>query len=170
MQMHLGAVQRAINVGTDIPLGDMEIDSKYIQGLKEKLLWKYKGDPIKKKLRKEKRSIKAKIKTSNLLEADSVMAQNKFLIEPIDDIYNVDIKKVQVLYPDVDKYKAYIDGKIPFTVLRSSYLDKLRSPQGKVLIQKMWSGVQNSQGDLLLVGNTKLPDVLMNEILAQFPV
>ena len=168
-QMHLGVIQRAINVGTNIPLGDLGTDARMVKELREKLLWKYKGDPIKKKLRKDKREMKSKIKTATVLEAESVIASNKFLIEPI-DTYNPDIKQVTALYPDNKKYEDFIADKIPFTVLRSSYLDFLRTDDGKRLIKGLQAGIMKSAGDLLLVGNTKLPEVLMQEILDQFVV
>jgi superfamily II DNA/RNA helicase len=167
-QMHLGVIQRAINVGTNIPLSDMGIDAELVKELREKLLWKYK-DPIKKKIRKNKRQVKSKIRTATLLEAESLISSNKFLIEPI-DTYNPDIKQVKVLYPDEEKYKDFIDGKVPFPVLRSNYLDSLRTERGKSLIKKMQDGVLASADGVVLVGNTKLPEVLMQEILDQFDV
>ena len=168
-QMHLGVIQRAINVGTNIPLEDMGVDAKLVKELRDKLLWKYKGDPIKKKLRKDKREMKAKIKTATILEAESLIAANKFLIEPI-DTYNPDIKQVKAFYPDDDKYRDFVDDKIPFTVLRSAYLDKLRSEDGKRLIKGLQSGIMKASGDFIIVGNTKLPEVLMQEILDQFVI
>ena len=168
-QMHLGVIQRAINVGTNIPLGDLDIDNRMISELRNQLLWKYKGDPIKKKLRKDKREMKAKIKTATVLEAESLIAANKFLIEPI-DTYNPDIKQVKALYPDDGKYRDFVDGKIPFTVLRSAYLDKLRSEDGKRLMKGLQSGIMKASGDFIIVGNTKLPEVLMQEILDQFVI
>lgn len=168
-QMHLGVVQRAINVGTNIPLADMGTDAKMIKELREKLIWKYKGDPIEKKLRKDKRLVKSKLQTATLLESESMISSNKFLIEPLES-YNPDIKQVKVLYPDEEKYKDFVDGKIPFPVLRSNYLDRLRTERGKELIKKMQVGVLNSADNVVLVGNTKLPEVLMQEILDQFAV
>lgn len=169
MQMHLSAVQRAINVGTDIPLSDISIDAKYIKGLRDELLWKYRGDPIKKKLRKEKKELKEKIMVSTLKDSGKVIVPNKFLIEPIDSSFIPDIKQVEVLYPDRDKYQDFISGKLPFTVLRSSYINFLHSDDGKKLICKIIDGVKRS-GNLLLVGNTDLPQVLKDEILNSISV
>ena len=146
----------------------MNVDSKMIQELKEKLLWKYKGDPIKKKLRKLKRDLKSKMSAATVLEAGSAIATNKFLIEPI-DVKSPDIKNVEILYPDREKYKDFVEGKIPFTVLRSDYLDNLRSDKGKLIVKKLQDGILKS-GDTMFVGNTDLPKVLLQEVLDQFVV
>lgn len=168
-QQHLGVVQRAINVGTNIPLGDLGVDNKLVDELKEKLLWKYKGDPIQKKLRKLKREMKSKIKTATVLEAESLIATNKFLIEPL-QTYSPGLKQVTALYPDEEDYKDFVDGKKPFTVLRSHYLDFLRSDRGKDLVKGLQSGTIKSKDGLVIVGNTNLPSVLKQEILDQFNV
>ena len=168
-QQHLGVVQRAINVGTNIPLEDLDIDNKIVKELREKLLWKYKGDPLTKKLRKEKRSMKEKIQVCTLNDAYQTIAVNKFLIEPISYDTSSDVKSVKVLFPEEEKYNKFIEGKIPFTVLRSSYIDFLHSFNGQRLIAKLREGI-NSSGNMLFVGNTDLPKVLKEEVLKSYGV
>lgn len=163
-QQHLDVVQRAINVGTHIPLEDIQVDQKLIKQLREQLLWKYKGDPLTKKLRKEKRDLKKQILTSTLEESKNIIAANKFLIEPLNITGYSDVKEVKVLYPNTDKYNKYIAGVIPYTVLRSDYLQFLKSEKGVDLLNKLREGIKSS-GNLLLVGETKLPEVLKDSIL-----
>lgn len=164
-QTHLGVVQQALGIGNDLPLDSMGVDQKMIKELREKLLWKYRGDPISKKVKKQKKELKDLILVSSLNDAEKIVANNKFLIEPIPFSSN-DIKFVQAISPEKEDYDRFIDGKIPFTVLRSHYLDKMRSVRGKELIRGLQTGVA-TKGTLLLVGNTPLVEALKQEILDQ---
>lgn len=164
-QTHLGVVQQALGVGNDLPLDTMDVDQKLLKELRGKLLWKYKEDPLSKKIRKQKKELKDKISVSTLSDASALEANNKFLIEPISNS-DTEIKYVEAISPDKDDYNKFIDGKIPFTVLRSHYLDKMRSSRGKELIRGLQVGV-SQKGTLLLVGNTPLTEVLKQEIIDQ---
>lgn len=168
-QNHLSLVQQAVGAGTDIPLNEEYLvqDSRDIQRMKDEYLWKYKGSPGKKKRRKIKNKVKDKIKTCKVDEIDNYICVNKFLIEPVE--CSSDVKKVEVLYPDKELYNQYVEGKIPFTVLRSKYVDYLDTEKGKKLIDGLRKGVID-HGELLLVGNTELPNLLRDKILSSFEV
>lgn len=163
-QTHLNVVQQALGIGNDLPLDTMGVDQKMIKELREKLLWKYRGDPISKKIKKQKKELKDLISVSTLSDASSMEANNKFLIEPIDSVG--DVKFVPAISPDKEDYDKFLESKIPFTVLRSHYLDKMRSPRGKELIRGLQVGIAQ-RGSLLLVGNTPLVEVLKQEIVDQ---
>lgn len=167
-QNNLDLVQQSVGAGSDIPLNEKFLlaDSRDLRRLKDELLWAYKGSSFKKKKRKEKQIIKSNIEVSLVKDVDLKVATYKFLIEPIDCDFT-DVVKVPSLYPDVDKYKDFISKKIPFTVLRASYLDFLRTEKGKRLIKQIQVGVRD-KGNVILVGNTDLPKVLKQEVIDQF--
>lgn len=163
-QAHLGVVQQALGIGNDLPLDTMGVDQKMMKELREKLLWKFRGDPISKKIKKQKKELKDLILVSTLSDAPNIEANNKFLIEPIDSVG--DVKFVPAISPDKEDYDKFLSAKIPFTVLRSHYLDKMRSSRGKELIRGLQVGIAQ-KGSLLLVGNTPLTEVLKQEIVDQ---
>ena len=167
---HLNLVQQSVGAGTDIPLNEEYLiqDSRDIQRMKDEYLWKFRGSTETKKIRKDKKIVKDRIKLSSLEESDSLIASNKFLIEPL-DVGEYDVKEVPALYPDKELYRKFLDGGIPYTVLRSSYLDYLNSEKGKKLIIGLREGVLN-RGDLVLVGNTDLKSVLKDEVIKSFGV
>lgn len=167
-QSNLALVQRSTSVATDLPLDYIGADIKSQDQLKNELLWHYRGNSlVKKQHRKEKKEIKAHLITATLAESDSVMAANKFLIEPIPNSYG-DVKEVPSLYPDKDLYEKYRKGEIPFTKVRAAYFRKLRSDEGRKLIQSLQKGILK-HGTLALLGQTKeFPEVLKQELLDQF--
>lgn len=169
-QTNLSLVQGAVGAGNDIPLCEEYLvqDSREVQKLKDELLWAYKGSPEKKKLRKEKKEVRDKLTTCTLKDAPSQVAVNKFLIEPL-TCNDPDIKTVPALFPDVSLYDRFVKGEIPFTVLRSRYIEFLRSPAGSKLVEGLRKGILD-KGDLILVGNTPLVDVLRDKVLESFGV
>jgi len=169
-QNNLDLVQQSVGAGSDIPLNEKFLlaDSRDLRRLKDELLWAYKGSPIKKQKRKEKQNIKTNIDVSTVSEVGLKMATYKFLIEPV-DCSDKSVVKVPALYPNQDKYKDFVENKIPFTVLRANYLEFLRSDKGKSLIKTIQKGVIE-KGSVVLVGNTDIPKVLKQEVLDQFQV
>lgn len=169
-QNNLDLVQQSVGAGSDIPLNEKFLlaDSRDLRRLKDELLWAYKGSPIKKQKRKEKQNIKANIDVSTVNDVDLKVSTYKFLIEPIDNVGG-NVVKVPALYPDENKYRDFINKKIPFTVLRASYLEFLRSDRGKRLVKTIQKGVME-KGSVVLVGNTDIPKVLKQEVLDQFQV
>lgn len=165
-QSNLGMIQKSVGAGSDLPLDTMEVDKNNLKKLKDQLLWHYKNSG-KKMHRKNKRVLKDSISTSILVEASAKMAKSKFLIEPISQSFS-DVVAVSALYPDVALYEKYLKAQIPFTVLRSHYLDFLRSERGRKLVGEIHRNLFSSGGGLLLVGNTELPKVLMEEIIEQY--
>lgn len=165
---HLNLVQQSVGAGTDIPLNEEYLiqDSRDIQRMKDEFLWKFRGSKEKKQLRKDKKTVKEKLSVCTLDDVDNVIAVNKFLIEPIEK-GNHDVKEVSALYPDIDTYNKFVNNKIPFTVLRSSYVDYLTSDKGKVLLKGLRDGILQ-YGDLVLVGNTPLVDTLRDAVLDTF--
>ena len=163
-------VQQSVGAGSDIPLNEKFLlaDSRDLRRLKDELLWAYKGSPIKKQKRKEKQNIKTNIDVSTVSEVGLRMATYKFLIEPV-DCSDKSVVKVPALYPNPDKYRDFVENKIPFTVLRANYLEFLRSDKGKSLIKTIQKGVIE-KGSVVLVGNTDIPKVLKQEVLDQFQV
>ena len=164
-KQHIDLVKKAVGIANDIPFEMMTVDQNTMKQLRDKLLWKYKGDPEEKKRRKEKRLIKGLIRTCNVTEAKSVISNNKFLIEPVGEYdFDSNLKEVHALFPDADVYDRYVRGEVPFTVLRSKYRDFLTSERGTELRKALIAGVKKSS-DLVLVGNTELTEVLKESIL-----
>ena len=170
-QMNLGLVKHATGVANDLPLNEsyLNMDSLSTRELKDAMLWHYKGGDKKEK-RRIKRTIKGFLQASTVDDAVAAMARNKFLVEPIECPKDSDIVSVPSLFPDVELYNKYVKGEIPLTVLRSKYLEYLRSDVGRKLIKGIHKGVQKNNGLLLLVGNTKIPGILMQEVLDQFVI
>lgn len=169
-QSNLGMVQMATGVATDLPLEYIGADLKSQDQLKNELLWHYRGNSlIKKQHRKEKKEIKANIITASIADASTIIASNKFLIEPILNSIS-DVKEVPSLYPDKDLYERYRKGEIPFTKVRADYYRKLRSEEGRKLIKSLQTGVLK-HGTLALIGVSKeFPEVLKQEVLDQFVI
>ena len=195
-QNHLNLVQQSVGVGTDVPVTESYLmqDSKDLQKMKDEFLWAYKnkssasksvikkikdssGNTVnkivsvevsKKDIRKEKKYVKESLFCSTVEGSRYVIASNKFLIEPVECLYD-DVKVVKQLFPDKSLYDGFLRKEVPFTVLRSKYLDFIRSDAGRLMVLSLRDGILNS-GSLLLVGNTKLPDVLRDEILSSFEV
>jgi superfamily II DNA or RNA helicase len=167
-QSNLAMVQQSVGAGSDLPLASIGADLKSQEELKNSMLWHYKSGN-KKERRKVKKLIKNSLAVSTLDDASTQIARNKFLVEPLQCI-DSDISIVSQLFPDVDLYKRFISGEIPFTILRAKYLEYLRSDVGRKLIKSLQAGVQKNVGILLLVGNTDIPKVLMQEVLDQYTV
>lgn len=167
-QANLAMVQQSVGAATDLPLNTLGVDQKALESLKDSMLWHYKGSN-KKERRKTKKIIKNSLVVVTLDEAISGMARNKFLVEPI-DCNAQDIAIVKQLFPDVDLYKRYINNEIPLTILRAKYLEYLRSDIGRKYVKNIQDGVQKNSGLLMLVGNTEIPGILMQEVLDQFVV
>lgn len=164
-KQHIDLVKKAVGIANDIPFEMMTVDQNSMRELRNKLLWKYKGDPEEKKKRKEKKMLKSLIRTCTVDESISVISNNKFLIEPV-EMYNFDcgLKEVDALYPDYELYNRYIKNEIPFSILRAKYVEFLDSEKGVNLLKALISGVKKS-GDLVLVGNTDLPSILKDKAL-----
>lgn len=195
-QNHLNLVQQSVGVGTDVPVTESYLmqDSKDLQRMKDEFLWAYKNkstakkkvvrkvkdksgnsvnqivsiDVDKKSVRKDKKYVKENLFCSTVEGSPYRIASNKFLIEPTDCAYE-DVKVVSQLFPERDVYEGFLRGEVPFTLLRSKYLDFLRSDKGKLLVLSLRDGILKS-GTLVLVGNTQLPEVLKDEVLASFGV
>lgn len=162
-QNHLNLVQQSVGAGADIPLNKEYLThgSNDIKELKDTLLWKYKG--TRRKRNSLKREIKEKISTCTTSESKNILAVNKFLIEDI-PCNDTSVKRVNVLFPDNEDYYKYVNNLIPYTVLRSHYIEYLKSPRGKRIIENIIKGVHET-GDLVLVGDTNLKDDLLDEII-----
>lgn len=167
---HLDLVQQSVGAGSDIPLNEEYLvqDSRDIERMKTEFLWKFKGSPEKKQLRKLKREVKSKLMLATPQEADSLIAVNKFIIEPIDNTVK-DAKLVPALYPDKELYDKFINKEIPYTVLRSKYIEFLKTEKGVSLITSLRNGIIQ-YGELVLIGNTKLKEVVRDEVLNSFGV
>ena len=167
-QTNLSMVQQSVGAATDLPLNTMGVDQKAISDLKDSMLWHYKGSN-KKERRKTKKIIKSSLAVATLDEAVAGMARNKFLVEPIECTFD-GISIVKQLFPDEELYKRYVKGEIPLTILRARYLEYLRSDIGRKLVKNIQDGVQKNSGLLMLVGNTEIPKILMQEVLDQYVV
>lgn len=167
---HLDLVQQSVGAGSDIPLNEEYLiqDSRDIERMKNEFLWKFKGSPEKKRLRKLKKEVKDKLMTSTPNEADSLIAVNKFIIEPIDNIVQ-EAKLVPALYPDNELYNKFMNNEVPYTVLRSKYIEFLNSERGAKLIMSLREGVLQ-HGTVVLIGNTGLKEVLKDTVLNSFGV
>ena len=167
---HLDLVQQSVGAGSDIPLNEDYLiqDSRDIERMKNEFLWKFKGSPEKKRLRKQKKEVKDKLMLATPQEADLVIAVNKFIIEPIENTVK-DAKLVPALYPDKDLYEKFTNKEIPFTVLRSKYIDFLNSERGTKLVMSLRKGVLQ-HGEVVLIGDTELKKVLKEEVLNSFGV
>ena len=167
-QGNLAMIQASVGAGSDLPLNVLDVDKKNVQNLKNTFLWHYKGDDKKIK-RKNKKIIKENLGISTPGNADKYMVKNKFIVEPIAFTCK-DATRVDVLLPDMVLYEKFCRGEIPFPVLRAKYLEYLRSGKGRDLIQKIQFQLLSSPGILLLIGETDIPKVLMEEILEQYVV
>lgn len=165
-QSNLSMVQKSVGAGKDLPLYSLGVDQKSQQDLKNNLLWHYKGG-AKKEKRKIKRLIKNLLAVSTVDNAPNEIARNKFLVEPVPSPSS-DVIPVKQLFPDENLYTKYVNKEIPLTVLRAKYLEYLRSDAGRKYINSIHRGVQKNNGLLLLVGNTEIPKILMQEVLDQF--
>lgn len=167
---HLDLVQQSVGAGSDIPLNEEYLiqDSRDIDRMKNELLWKFKGSPEKKRLRKMKKEMKDKLMVASVDEADSMIAANKFIIEPIDNTVK-DAKLVPALYPDKVLYDKFINNEVPFTVLRAKYIEFLDTERGAKLIMSLRDGILK-HGDCVLIGNTKLNEVVKDKVLESFGV
>ena len=170
-QNHLNLVQQSVGVGTDVPVTEdyLMTDSKDLQRMKDEFLWAYKNrTPEKKKARKDKKFVKENLSTCTVEGSPYQVSVNKFLVEPVDCGYD-DVKVVNKLFPDKELYDKFLNKEIPYTLLRSNYVEYLRSDIGKKLVKSLREGVLNT-GSLVLVGNTEIPKVLVEEVLLSFGV
>ena len=167
-QNNLKMVQMSVGAGQDLPLEFLDVDQKSLNAIKDKMLWHYKGSDKKEK-RKEKRYIKKQITTATVKNAGLEIAQYKFLFEPV-VCDNEDIKRVSKLYPDMELFKKYINKEIPLTVFRSKYLEKLRTDESRKLLEKLRNGIAKTSGGVVFVGNTKVPEILKQELLDQYVI
>ena len=152
--------------GSDIPVREdyLIADSKALAEMKNQLLWAYKSSPKRsRKVTTIKKKLKDSIFAVNVEEALNAVAVNKFVIEPISS-GSSEFKFVKVLYPDNELYVKFLNGVVPFTVLRSSYLDFLNSDRGKAVIDNLREGILRT-GSTLFIGVTGLNKILKDKVI-----
>lgn len=162
---NLYMVQGATSAGEDLPLNEDYLlkDSEDLQRLKDELLWAYKGKNVKWEQLKER--VKDNIIVASPFTVSAITADYKFIVEPI-TVNSKNCVNTKPLYCDEELYRKYVDGKIPFTVLRSDYVKYLHSDRGIVLINAIKDKAIEGK-KICLVGDTDIPNVLKEEIMVK---
>lgn len=162
---NLAMMQAALGIGTDIPVDLNKADRESAKKLRDKLLWVYKNKKGNTKKRKQATLLNTHILTVSPEAHNTLLATHRFVIEPIPCEGGT---PTPPLFPDNELYTKYLNKEIPYTVLRASYLNFLRTANGRKLMQSIIDKTLSGDVILLLISQTNLNSVLKSEIIEYF--
>jgi superfamily II DNA/RNA helicase len=160
-QDNLKMVKASVGIAEDIPLEILEVDKAGMKKLRDKLLWVYKNKSTD-EVRKRKKLVRSRLFLSNSNNWQELACNYNFLVEPLEVCGTM---FVEGLSPDKLLYERYLRGDIPFTMLRSKYLESLKSEDSQKLMNRIVERICNDVCVVNLIGDTDLNKVLYEEIL-----
>jgi len=142
-------VKQLLGADANLPSNLQEIDRKNIQTLKDKLLWHYK-DVDKKEINKKKKILKVNLVTCRSEEMNDHLATFYINLNPINQPI-AKTKRMSIITPKEGDYDAFINGGLPFSVLRNRYIDNLKTPEGKIAMGTIVDAIINKGSIVVLV-------------------